>query len=73
MLWKETKRSREREILSAGWSEIVVLNKVVQVGLIRKMPLEAEPRDEDMNQADVCGSLPSRGNHRMLKFGIRSR
>lgn len=43
MLWKETKRSREREILSAGWSEIVVLNKVVQVGLIRKMPLEAEP------------------------------
>lgn len=34
---------------------------MVQVELIRKMPFEAEPGDEEMNQADICDSLTSRG------------
>lgn len=35
---------------------------MVQGGFIRKMPSEAETRDELKNQADVCDSLPSQGN-----------
>lgn len=36
------------------------------------MPFEAEPRDEPMNQADVCDSLSSIGNHQCKGPGADS-
>lgn len=60
---KMNKKNRVREIGSTGWSEFAVLNRMFQVGLIRKMQSEAEPGDAEINQACVCDSLPSRGKH----------